>query len=63
MKATHDLANLARDSLVRATSENGPDNVKPPTEISVFKCGCFFFSCNSWLKLPRKRPDPGLSPG
>lgn len=45
MKATHDCASLARDSALAAAGEKLPDQVQPPTEIIVRRCGwaCFNF--------------------
>src|SRR4051812_36241941 len=52
MKSTHELANVRREASLAATSLNAPDQVHPPTEISVRKLGLLCLSFRSCLKLP-----------
>jgi hypothetical protein len=61
--AAQDAASFFREASVAAASENFPDHVQPPTEMSVFSFGCAALSSCSWWKLPRSTPGSHVSPG
>ena len=63
MKSAQDFTKVARLVGSLAMPENCPDQVHPPTLMSVLRCGYLALSLSSWLKLPRIAVLSQLSPG